>query len=307
MKKTIYILIFASFVSFVNAQETPVFSQYFVNELAYNPAVAGSKSYNPFVFITRQQWLGFKGAPLTANISYHGALNNRSAIGGSLYHDQTGEAGNTVFSLDYAYHVPLDKDRVNVSFGIGAKASYYTLDLEGGNLPPGEDPAFSGSSYSRFLGDASSGIYLYGPNFYVGYSVLNMLQSNFNKEAGDGFSTNYLHRNYIGILGYKYIYNRDIYFEPSIFIRNTEQTKPQYDFSTRVFFREVFWTGLSIRTNSSISTIIGFRAGKMNIAYAYDHFFKPINAYQNGTHELSISFKIPSILSQRHISFWNYY
>ena len=92
MKKRLFILFFVGLTSFLFAQQSPVYSQYFVNELAYNPAVAGSKSYNPFVIITRQQWLGFQGAPLTANISYHGALNNRSAMGGSLYHDQTGQA-----------------------------------------------------------------------------------------------------------------------------------------------------------------------------------------------------------------------
>jgi type IX secretion system PorP/SprF family membrane protein len=306
MKKRVFILFFVGLTSFLFAQQSPVYSQYFVNELAYNPAVAGSKSFNPFVIITRQQWLGFQGAPLTVNISYHGALNNRSAMGGSLYHDQTGQAGSSVFELDYAYHVPLDKDRVNIAFGIGAKAIYYTLDLEAGNLPPGEDPAFSANAYNRFLADARSGLYLYGQNFYAGYSVLNMAQSNFNKEVGDGFSKNYLHRNYIGMLGYRHEYNSDIHFEPSVLIRKTESTKSQYDFSTRVFFQDAFWTGLSVRTNGSISAVIGFRAGEMHITYAYDHFFNAINAYQNGTHELSISFKFPSILSQRHVSFWTY-
>ena len=306
MKKLLVIAIFVGFSQLLFAQQSPVYSQYFVNELAYNPAVAGSKAYNPFVIITRQQWLGFSGAPLTANISYHGALNNRSGMGGSLYHDQTGQTGSSVFELDYAYHVPLDPDRLNLSFGIGAKAMYYALDLEAGNLPPGDDPAFSGNSFSRFLADASSGLYLYGKNFYAGYSVLNMLQSNFNKEAGEGFSTNYLHRNYMGMLGYRYEFNRDIHFGQSILIRKTENTKSQYDFSARVFFQDAFWTGLSVRTNGSLSAVIGFRAGKMNIAYAYDHYFKAINSYQNGTHELSISFKFPSILSQRHISFWTY-
>jgi len=306
MRKEFFISIFVGVTYFVSAQENPIFSQYFINELAYNPAVAGSKSYNPFVIITRQQWLGFEGAPFTTNISYHGALNNRSAMGGSLYYDQTGEASSSTFRVDYAYHVPLDYDMMNLSFGIGAKAIYYTLDLEAGNLPLGEDPAFSASAYDRFLADASSGLYLYGRNFYVGYSVLNMLQSNFNKEVGDGFSTNYLHRNYMGMLGYRYLYNRDIHFEPSMLIRKTENTKSQYDFSGRVFFRDAFWTGLSVRTNGSMSAVVGFKAGNMHIAYAYDHYFKEINTYQNGTHELSISFKLPSILSQRHISFWNY-
>ena len=306
MKKLLIILFFAGVSEFMLAQQIPIFSQYFMNEIAYNPAVAGSKSYNPFVIITRQQWLGFEGAPLTAHISYHGALNNRSAMGGSLSYDQTGQTRNNVLELDYAYHVPLNPDRVYLSFGIGAKAMYYILDLNTGNLPPVEDPAFSAEFFSQFLVDASSGIYLYGKNFYMGYSILNMIQSKFNKEVGDGFSTNHLHKHHMGIMGYRFEFNRDFHFEPSIFIRNTENINTKYDFSGRLFYRDVFWTGISSRSNGSISTIIGFKTGKLHIAYAYDYYFKEISTYQNGTHELSISFRFPSILSQRHVSFWDY-
>ena len=83
--------------------------------MAINPAISGSKSYNSLTMLTRQQWLGFEGAPLTANISYHGALNNRSGIGGSVYHDRTGPATNSTLEFDYAYHIPLNKEKVNLS------------------------------------------------------------------------------------------------------------------------------------------------------------------------------------------------
>jgi len=110
MKKLFIIAFLLGCASFLFAQQIPVFSQYFNNEIAYNPAVAGSKSYNPFVLITRQQWLGFEGAPLTANISYHGALNNRSGIGGGVFHDRAGPATNSTLEFDYAYHIPLNKE-----------------------------------------------------------------------------------------------------------------------------------------------------------------------------------------------------
>ena len=59
------------------AQQEPLFTQYYVNDMAINPAISGSKTYNPLTIQTRQQWLGFEGAPLSTNISYHGALNDR--------------------------------------------------------------------------------------------------------------------------------------------------------------------------------------------------------------------------------------
>ena len=40
-------------------------------------------------------------------LSYHGALNNRSAMGGYLEHDRTYPSNQTNLNLNYAYHVPL--------------------------------------------------------------------------------------------------------------------------------------------------------------------------------------------------------
>ena len=105
----------------VFAQQEPFFTQYFINDMAINPAVSGSKTYNPLIIQTRQQWLGFKGAPTTSNISYHGTLNNRSAIGGYLMFDKAFPSMQANLLLNYAYHIPLDYDRVNLSFGLGAK------------------------------------------------------------------------------------------------------------------------------------------------------------------------------------------
>ena len=89
MKKVliISILIF-SFLS-SKSQQAVMWSQYFTNDIIYNPAISGSKDDNQFTIQSRQQWLGFEGAPLSANISYHGSLNNRSAMGGYLEHDRT--------------------------------------------------------------------------------------------------------------------------------------------------------------------------------------------------------------------------
>ena len=73
----------------VFAQQQPVFTQYYVNDLIINHAVSGSKSYNPLIIQTRQQWLGFEGAPLTSNISYKEVIkstgNNKKISENTLY------------------------------------------------------------------------------------------------------------------------------------------------------------------------------------------------------------------------------
>ena len=201
------------------AQQEPLFTQYYVNDMAINPAISGSKTYNPLTIQTRQQWLGFEGAPLITNISYHGALNDRSAMGGYLMFDKAFPSLQANLHLNYAYHVPLNYENINLSFGLGAKLVYYNLDFNQEDLPLGSDPAFSANSYDKILGDASAGTYLYGRNFYLGFSIINLFQSTFNTEISSSPTMNKAFKNYYGMGAYRfYIINKDWELEPSFLL-----------------------------------------------------------------------------------------
>jgi type IX secretion system PorP/SprF family membrane protein len=304
------ILIISVLISITTyAQQAPLFTQYYVNDMALNPAISGSKTYNPITLQTRQQWLGFEGAPFSSNISYHGALNNRSAMGGYLMFDQTVPALNANLHLNYAYHVPLNYDRVNISFGLGAKVMYHNLDFEKEDLPPGIDPAFSGSSYDRTLADGSAGTYLYGRNFYLGFSAVNLLESTFNTPAGNSPTDNNEFRNYYYMGAYRfYIIDRDWELEPSFLYRRMNHHKSVSDISTRLIYIEDTWGGLTYRTDGTLIFGFGFRANNnMRISYTYDHTFAgEIMQHTYGTHEIGITFRIETVASQRHIGFWGY-
>ena len=185
MGRKIAILLFVFTLNSVKSQQTVIFSQYINNSVIYNPAITGATDNSVFILQTRQQWLGFEGAPLSANVSYNGALNNRSAIGGHIEHDRTFPSNQTNLNINYAYHVPLNAGDTYVSFGIGAKAMYYYLDFESGQIPPGDDPAYTDKSFEQILGDASSGVYLYNRRFYA--SVLSTKE--FVSLTKESFST----------------------------------------------------------------------------------------------------------------------
>ena len=306
MKRILILIIIIISTSTIKSQQTVMFAQYYNNTMVYNPAISGSKSFNSLTFQTRQQWLGFEGAPLSANISYHGALNNRSGMGGYFEHDRTKPSNQTNLQLNYAYHVPLNADNVNLSFGVGAKLMYYYMDFAPDDLPPGFDPAYSAKSFEKTLGDASSGIYLYGNNFHIGYSVINMLESSFNTPVGDGFSNNNEERVYYGMAAYMFRIDRDWHVEPSVLIRNFENANTEYNFSTRVFYMDQVWSGISVRSNSSLSFAVGTKADNVILSYSFDHYFGEISHYQNGTHELTISFQIPTLTNSSHTQFWGY-
>ena len=307
MRKIILILSVLLSVS-VFAQQEPLFTQYYNNDMAINPAVSGSKTYNSLSMQTRQQWLGFEGAPLSTNISYHGALNNRSAMGGYLMFDKANPSLQANLQLNYAYHIPLNYDKVNLSFGVGAKLMYYNLDFKPEDLPPGIDPAYSASAYDNTLGDASAGTYLYGRNFYLGFSTSNLLQSTFNTAIDLSPVSNKLFRNYYTMGAYRFnIINRDWQLEPSFLLRKMKLHSNVTDITTRIIYLEDTWAGLTYRTNSTLVFGFGFATNKLHISYTYDHTFAgEIMQYTYGTHEIGLSFRIKTQASQRHIGFWDY-
>ena len=287
------IIFFCVLISFAAKAQQPLFTQYYVNDMILNPAISGSKTYNSFIIQTRQQWLGFPGAPLTTNISYHGALNNRSAMGGYLMFDKAYPSTQGSLHLNYAYHIPLDYERVYFSFGLGAKLMYYNLDFNEGELPPEQDNAFSTNSYNKLLGDASSGVYLYGRNFHLGYSVTNLLQSSFKTPVNKSFPNLKL-RNYYGMGAYRFeIINNDWQLEPSFLVRKMENRPTVLDFSTRIFYFENTWGGFTYRNNGTLVFCFGFGSGSTHFSYSYDHTFTgDIEQYTLGTHEIGISFRI---------------
>ena len=302
------LVIFSIFLSVsLFAQQSP-FTQYYVSDMATNPAISGSKTDNLFTMLTRQQWLGFEGAPLSTNISYHGALNNRSAMGGYLMFDKATPELYANLHLNYAYHVPLNYDKVNLSFGLGAKLMYYNLDFKSEDLPPGPDDAYDANSYDNTLGDASAGTYLYGRRFYLGFSATNLFESTFNAAISSSPTSNKVFRNYYGMGAYRfYIMNKDWQLEPSFLLRKMGNFPAITDLTARILYLENTWSGLTYRTDGTAVFAFGFGSGNIHFSYSYDHTFAgDIMKYTYGTHEIGIAFRIETLASKRHIGFWGY-
>jgi len=302
MKQFLFIVsMFFAGIVFSQNQQTQFMSQYFLNDMQINPAISGSKSYNPLVFQNRTQWLGFEGAPMQSNISYNGALNNRSAIGGYLNFFRGYPFLQSDLSLNYAYHIPLNYEKVNLSFGLGAKMSYLNIDFNEGDLPMETDPAFSANSEDNFRTDGLFGVYLYGANFYSGFSIINLVNT------GDFFDEKESKTYYL-LGAYRFnIMNDDWQLEPSFLVRKQNKQSYNNDLTARIIYLNNSWASVGYRTNGTAVFGFGFTANNMHISYSYDHnFIGEIMQYSYGTHEIGVSFRIETIASKRHIGFWGY-
>ena len=294
MKKGLIFLISIFLSNTVFSQSTPLFTQHYNNGVVNNPAISGSNINSPLTIQTRQQWLGFERAPITTNISYHKSLNNRSAMGGVLMYDKAYPLIQANLQLNYAYHVPLDYDKINLSFGIGANLVYYNLDFNIEDLPPTNDIALVSSSYDKTLGDASAGVYLYGENFNCGFSAINLLQPEFKKAISESPYSNLQYRSYYGTISYKFkIINNEWELQPSLIIRKMQFSESISDFSTRIVYLKRIWFSSGYRSDGNGLFAFGFLNNNMSISYSYDHTLSgDIADYSFGSHELVITFNL---------------
>src|ERR1044071_10006588 len=80
---------------YCSAQQYPVFTQYYFNELVINPAYAGAHVQLSATAMYRNQWVNFPGAPKTFNFSTHTSLiKNKVGVGLMINHDQIGSYKN---------------------------------------------------------------------------------------------------------------------------------------------------------------------------------------------------------------------
>src|SRR5688500_18724368 len=114
----------------VSAQQMPLYTNYLLNDYAFNPAVVGSHRYIQANLNYRNQWVGFEGAPKTCMASIYGPFRKSAkvALGGMVQADVTGLLQRTGGYLTYAYHIKLN-DAWKLGMGLSAGAMQYRVRL----------------------------------------------------------------------------------------------------------------------------------------------------------------------------------
>ena len=157
MKNSILALLFLCTTYGVNAQQLPMYSQFYWNDFAINPAYTGLTGSARIQLGYRNQWSGFSGSPSTFTLGGHTLLKKQNiGLGGMLFLDDTGGAlKQTGAMLNYSYILKLSKSS-KLSIALSGVINQYSYDgssIE--NIDP--DPVLSGS-VSHIAPDMSFGL-----------------------------------------------------------------------------------------------------------------------------------------------------
>jgi type IX secretion system PorP/SprF family membrane protein len=290
MKRYILILILLCSKTTIG-QQLPQFSQYFLNDFALNPAIAGRSNYFDARFTNRYQWVGITDAPKTFIMTLHGPIAAQNmGIGAKMYADVTGPTRKVGAGLSYAYHFKITSE-LKLSFGLQAGFVNYALD--GSKIVTKEvaDPLMSSFYQSVFLPDVAFGLHLYHEKFFFTASAPQLLQARTDFYRY-GNTSGRLEDHYFVGGGYTFDLNEEWKLQPLVFMKYVNPTPPIIDFSAKVSFREEIWAALSYRTRDAISIILGYNyMDNLMIGYSYDYTLSQLVNYNSGTHEIMMALR----------------
>lgn len=261
------------------AQSKAMFSQYMFNTFALNPAYAGTHDVTSIVLLYRNQWSGIDGAPVTQTLSAHSPLGNpNSAVGFVLMNDRIGITRETGLNLAYAYKIKFD----NATLSMGVQGTYSSVKNEFNRLllPDNNDGSLSGLAQETYI-NFGVGLYYHNERLYLGASVPDLVESDLRG------------RHLFLMAGYVFDLSHELKLKPSILTKVVQGAPLEFDLNATVFWRDKIWLGGSYRSLAGVYFLVGVKPlPQLSIGYGYDLNLTELGAYQNGTNEIMINYRL---------------
>ncbi len=276
----------------LRAQQDPVFSQYMNNLLTVQPAYAGMSGYTNVSALSRIQWVGFDGAPVTSTITINGPFRKYNiGFGLSMINDKFGPVKQVGLYADYSFRILLNDDQY-ISFGLKGGFNRYEALLTDLFVHDPNDQVVAFDINKKYLPNFGVGVMWHSDLFFLGLSVPKIFTNKINSESGQ---TVYMEeRNFYGMGGIVLDVAENVKFKPTFLARWSENTPTIIDFSANLLFFDKVWVGATYRLQNSYGLLFQAYVNKsLKIGYAYDlTSFQPsqINA---GTHEFLLSYDFP--------------
>jgi type IX secretion system PorP/SprF family membrane protein len=271
------------------AQDQPIYNQFFLNPFIYNPAYAG-KNPNSMAYLNhRQQWVGIEGAPVSYTLMYDLELNKGVSFGVIVQNDSRGIISTNSAQFTIGYGVKFDVDQ-GLRLGLSAGAGTNNLDLDNGII----DIAVQNALNNNFFFTGRLGVNYYFRGLNLSFSLPDIFKRKLLSTLEmvpteiDPLS------NFIGMASVKFnLVPKTLAFSPHLLYRGL-QDGTNYLEAVGVFdIKEAVWIGGSYRQNSAVVGLVGMKVkNKFSLGYSYEIPTSSISAINNSTHEIQLSFRL---------------
>jgi len=290
---------------FVDAQQEAMNAQYVTNMLAFNPAYAGYKLRQAVTIDHRNQWVGFKGAPSTTNISFDVASKRHQgmAYGANIIHDKIGPTSEMSLQGIVAYGVRLNS-RSMLTVGIRSEASMFQADFVGLDITSEvfdiADVNFSFNPSKVLLANFGVGALYTAETFYVGLSTPRFLRNKLDGRNPDFQAYNDLRGKseptYYLMGGYSKKLTHAMEIQPSLLVRGTIGAPLSIGFYTTVILKDRFKVGGFYSYGEVFGGLFYFKVNKKTeFGYSFDVSANSLIRTNFGSHEVTMTYNFRKI------------
>ncbi len=274
--------------------ERSVFTQYYLTPFIVHPGATGQNDYGQIVGLYRNTWATFPGSPRSFAFGYDGAIGNRIGLGLIGFSDDFAAFNTTKGTINLSYTI----ESTNNKIGFGLAGEYIQYGLTSSSLFSDLVDRSDAEIANRLDGysflDGSIGIYgIYDNRITYGLTLPSLIST---RLAGDGDSGQSNEIGFIASLGYRLdIPEKDITFEPSVYAQKLLFTPFHVDVNLKAsFLSEQLTAALtgSIGAENRIGFLVGTQVSNLGIHYAYNASTHQFQQFNNGSHELSVNFRL---------------
>jgi len=286
----------------LHAQQDAQFTQYMFNHVYLTPAAAGADGVTRATALHRSQWLGYQstfgdgGAPTSQLITFSTPIHKlKSGFGVYVLNDRLGPQNNLEAQAMYAYHLGI-KESSKLSFGVKLGMYSQSLDYDMYRAIDPSDPFLLDKTgkESQIRPDLGFGLMFRNEKFYGGLGFNHLLKSEFDFGVSQ---RNALENHMNFTAGYFYEVNFDLQINPTALVK-TDFNETSVDLAVIATLRNTMWGGLAFRSSEAVNLILGYAFLKdksLRLGYSVDFIVKDVNAKENFSHELMLSYELPVI------------
>lgn len=294
MKITALIISLLGFTTFLEAQQLPIYSQYFWNDYVVNPASTASRKNSAIQMTYRNQWGGFSGSPNTYSIGGYSFLHKiKLGYGGIVFQDENGGGFSQTGAIINSNYLLRLNTISELFVGVGGIFNQYAFN--GTQITMAQDDPQLNYSRKHVSADLNFGLlYSYNKTARIGFSANQLLGSklsSFDTIKGKSNQANLLKRQYNLTFSYMITLKNKNRIEPYVLIRSILVTRPQIQIGGRFINDDNFYAGLSYRSPDVAIFMIGLNTKKLHLGYSYDLNCSNLRTATSETHEIMLGYR----------------
>lgn len=282
------------------SQQDPLYNLYYYNQVMINPAYAGLYKDVTLNLISRKQWIGIEGSPLTNFFSVTSSIGPRFGFGAMVVDDRLGVNTNQEGQLAFSFKV-IDDEGTTLSLGVQGGLVNYRYDFSKLNLEylDDEDLNTGQSQFSR--ANYGAGLFFRTDKFYLGLSVPRILSTDL--QDGINTSTRYLRHYYVsGGFLINNTFNSLVRLKPSFLWRMVPDGQQALDINLHALILETIWAGITVRNFNAYGINGQFQVSqRLRIAYSFELPTNSLLSQNFGTHEISLLLAFSPLGSQQKV------